>query len=204
MFTGIIETIGVIKQLTVHPQGGAEVSMSVNKDLSLQTGDSLAINGCCLSLVKQDKDLLYFDISRETLELTHFDSQLPGTRVNLERPVKLNGCLGGHIVTGHIDGLGQVNALEKNSSDWRLWISLHKPELSKYCVKKGSIAINGVSLTINAIEDRPDACALRFDLIPETLQRTNLADFSIGDTVNIEVDILAKHLEKLTKFSKST
>ncbi len=202
MFTGIIETTATLQSIDRLSAGGARLKCEVKKNLELKIGDSVAVNGCCLTLVEQNNLTLQFDLSQETLDRTNLGEQKSNAALNIERPLKMSDFIGGHIVTGHVDGLATLLSVNESHNYWVLWISLKNPTLTKYCVSKGSLCVNGVSLTINEITDAPGQCHVRLDLIPETLKRTNLGSVTIGDLLNIEVDILAKHLEKLAKSKK--
>lgn len=198
MFTGIVETTANLHSLEKLATGGARLTCVVKDKLNLKLGDSVAVNGCCLTLVEQQSSNLLFDLSQETLNRTNLGSQKVNSLLNIERPLRMSDFIGGHIVTGHVDGLAALHSIEENENYWVMWISLKDPKQTKYCVIKGSLCVNGVSLTINEISDSPGQCLIRLDLIPETLKRTNLGNAIVGTLFNIEVDILAKHLEKLT------
>lgn len=192
MFTGIIQTLGIFEEKI-----GSALKIKADQPLNLQLGDSLAVNGCCLTVTKLESQNLFFDVSQETLNRTNLGNLKYGDLLNLEKPVTPNQLLGGHIVTGHVDGIATVEAIDQQSTYTTLWIKLNETQLEKYCVHKGSLTVNGVSLTIN---DLKDGGKIRLDLIPETLRRTNLGTLTVRSTLNLEVDILAKHLERLMKF----
>ncbi|MBQ6516441.1 riboflavin synthase [bacterium] len=190
MFTGIIEETGKIKSLNSN-----SVTILADKVLKdVKIGDSIAVNGICLTVTSFDNTSFSADVSNETIKVTNFNYLKTGSLVNLERAMKLEDRFGGHIVSGHIDCTATV-LYNKNLNDFNeLTIKLNE-NFSKYIVKKGSICINGVSLTVNSIEDN----VLSVMLIPQTLSNTNLLSLNVNDTVNIETDILAKYTEKLLK-----
>jgi riboflavin synthase len=155
-------------------------------------GESVAVNGCCLTVTAHREGQVMFDLLAESLERTNFGRLKPGSAVNLERALRVDGRLGGHFVQGHIDCTAEVVGLEEKGPDLRLDIAV-PPAFARYVVFKGSIAINGVSLTVAAVKDD------RFSvwIIPHTLENTNLGDLERGDFVNLEFDILAKYVERL-------
>ena len=197
MFTGIVEELGTIAavedqgdalRLTIHAQ-------HVLADVGL--GDSISVNGCCLTVAERDGDTWTADVMQETLDRTSLAGVQPGDRVNLERAVTPTTRLGGHIVQGHVDAVGVVRR-RTPSEHWEVVEVEMPPELGRYLVEKGSVTVDGVSLTV--VEAGPDAFTV--SLIPETLARTTLGSRRPGDRVNLEVDILAKHVEKLLQSRK--
>jgi len=197
MFTGIVEELGTIAD--VEDQGDA-IRLGISAATVLEgsgLGDSIAVNGCCLTVTSIDGDIWTADVMQETLDKTSLAGVQPGDRVNLERAVTPTTRLGGHIVQGHVDGVGTI-ASRTPSEHWEVVdVSLPAPDarggLGRYLVDKGSVTVDGVSLTVVAA--RPDGFSV--SLIPETLARTTLGSRRPGDRVNLEVDILAKHVEKL-------
>jgi riboflavin synthase len=193
MFTGIIEAVGRVSAL--EPRGG-DVRLKVGAgglDLSAAAiGDSVAVNGCCLTVVELGADGFAADVSRESLALTTLGQLKPGSRVNLERALTLSRPLGGHLVTGHVDGIGRV---ESRSDDGRsVRFRLRAPdELARYLARKGSICVDGVSLTVNEVEGN----AFGVNIVPHTLEATVFGDYREGSRVNLEVDIVARYLERL-------
>ncbi len=192
MFTGIVEELGTVAgiedqgdalRLTIHAQ-------HVLADAGL--GDSISVNGCCLTVAERDGDTWTADVMQETLDKTSLRGVQPGDRVNLERAVTPQTRLGGHIVQGHVDGVGTI-ASRTPSEHWEVVEVTMPPELGRYLVDKGSITVDGVSLTV--VEAREDTFTV--SLIPETLARTTLGSRQPGDRVNLEVDVIAKHVEKL-------
>jgi riboflavin synthase len=192
VFTGIVEERGRVRSLRAGPDGARlEVSCrTVAGDADV--GDSVAVNGVCLTVVDRDDGALAFDLASETLARSTLDALRPDDAVNLERPVTLATRLGGHLVQGHVDGVGAVDAVDRDAGGWVLRI---RPPagLERYLVEKGSIAVDGVSLTVAAVADGGFAVAL----IPHTLAATTLGERRAGDSVNLEVDVLAKYVERL-------
>jgi riboflavin synthase len=192
MFTGIVEELGTVASLT--DQGDA-VRLTVRGPLVTEDaglGDSIAVNGCCLTVAARSGEEFTADVMRETLDKTSLGSLEPGGRVNLERAVTPATRLGGHLVQGHVDGTGTV--LRRTPSEhWELVEVSVPAELSRYLVAKGSITVDGVSLTV--VEAREGSFTV--SLIPETLARTTLGARQPGDVVNLEVDVIAKYVEKM-------
>jgi riboflavin synthase len=192
MFTGIVEELGTVAG--VEDQGDA-IRLSIHAEhvlTGVRLGDSIAVNGCCLTVAERNGDTWTADVMQETLDKTSLAGVQPGDRVNLERAVTPTTRLGGHIVQGHVDGVGVVRR-RSPSEHWEV-VEIEMPsELGRYLVDKGSVTVDGVSLTVvEAGEDR-----FTVSLIPETLARTTLGHRQPGDRVNLEVDVLAKHVEKL-------
>src|SRR5580700_3783244 len=201
MFTGITEQVGKIDSLEVAKDGGRlRVALPHAGDFaaSIKLGDSISVNGCCLTVVEFDKDHFSADLSGETLRRTSFDEKTSGDLVNLERPLAANARLGGHFVQGHVDGIGRVTRLLLEGDNW--WLSVRIPEdQRRYVAEKGSIAIDGVSLTVARWQEGIAHVAI----IPFTYAHTNVRAMSPHDAVNIETDILAKYVEKLVARQKS-
>jgi riboflavin synthase len=195
MFTGIVEELGEV--ISIEPLGdSARVSLR-GKTVSADArhGDSIAVNGVCLTVVETGGETFTVDAVKETLDRSSLGALRPGSRVNLERAVRADQRLGGHIVQGHVDGTGVVLSREPGEIWEAVRFSL-PPELNRYVVEKGSIAVDGVSLTVTGV----DGTGFSVALIPATLQLTNLADKRPGDPVNLEVDVIAKYVEKLVAF----
>lgn len=192
MFTGIVEETGRIVAFTRKADAW---SLQITAKRALQgaeLGDSIAVNGCCLTIVKFDEQHLWFDVLEETRRLTNFGKLAEGAAVNLERSLRFDGKIGGHFVSGHIDGLGIIEILERRGADY--FLQLRTPLGSgRYCIHKGSIAIDGISLTI--AETAGDTVTVW--LIPHTMTMTNLHAKQVGDGVNLEFDLLGKYVEKL-------
>lgn len=193
MFTGIIEEVGAVEAMNRHTTG-ARLLVKCSRVLSdLTLGASVAVNGVCLTAVDIRTDGFSADLAPETLNRSNLDSLGPGDLVNLERPLSLQTRLSGHIVQGHVDGAGVLEELrELGGGNYELAVRV-TAELDKFLVYKGSIAIDGISLTIASVQDRQ----VRVAIIPHTWNATNLHRRRVGDRVNIECDLLAKHLEKL-------
>jgi riboflavin synthase len=192
MFTGIVEELGVVEALV--DQGDA-VRLTVRGPhvvLDASLGDSISVNGCCLTVAERDQETFTADVMHETLEKTSLGALEPGTRVNLERAVTPQTRLGGHIVQGHVDGTGTL-VTRSPSEHWEVVEVSLPPELARYLVPKGSVTVDGVSLTVVEVRDE----SFTVSLIPETLARTTLGLKQAGDPVNLEVDVVAKYVERL-------
>ncbi len=193
MFTGIISAVGTLTAL--QPRGGDIRLRIVTGKLDLrdvQLGDSIAVSGICLTAVELPGDGFWADASRETLECTILGAAAPGMKVNLEKALTPTTRLGGHLVSGHVDGIGVVTVWQPDGRSWRLRIQA-PDELARYIAEKGSICVDGVSLTVN----RVDGAAFELNIIPQTLAETTLADFQVNRRVNLEVDLIARYLERL-------
>jgi riboflavin synthase len=188
MFTGLIRGIGRVRALR-----GSELLLEGSPFKDLKGGESICVNGCCLTVSRMDKGVLCFDLSRETLERSHRSLWTPGTQVNLERALTLQDPLDGHLVTGHVDGLGKIEKASRAPS-WTLGVAYPK-EFDPLIVEKGSIAVHGVSLTVARLLPR-----FRFEaaIVPETLKRTTLGRLKPGARVHLEFDIMGKYLVKRT------
>jgi len=206
MFTGIIEAAGTVEALDLTSDGG-RLRVAVPAQMAggsgaqqaapLQISGSIAVNGCCLTVVELDGNTFAADLSAETLRRTCFGEMNPGRRVNLERPLRAGAELGGHFVQGHVDGVGRVAALvpegpTANPTGWTYSVRV-PAELARYVAMKGSIALDGISLTVAGWHDGIVDAAI----IPYTWQHTNIRDLALGDPVNIECDVLAKYVERL-------
>jgi len=190
MFTGLVETLGSITALE-KADNGIRLSVKPMTDYELKTGDSVSVNGVCLTVTDTGKNAPAFDVSPETLRSTNLGELRVGNKVNLERALRLSDRLGGHVVTGHVDGVGTI--LEKRQAGEYTFYTFEAPAaISRYIVKKGSIAIDGISLTVVEIERRGFSVAI----IPHTLKATNIGGKNVGDRVNLEADILGKYIEK--------
>jgi riboflavin synthase len=192
MFTGIIEELGRVA--AIEPQGDA-MRLTIEGPLvvsDVHRGDSIAVSGTCLTAIEFDKRVFTADVMQETLDKTALGSLKVGDVVNLERAMTAATRFGGHVVQGHVDGVGEIISREK-SEHWE-WLRVSIPvELMKYIVLKGSITIDGVSLTVNEVGENH----IGLSLIPETLALTTLGHKSVGDKVNVEADVMAKHIERL-------
>jgi riboflavin synthase len=192
MFTGIVEELGTIER--IEDQGDAlrltVRAATVLEDVHL--GDSISVNGCCLTVAATDDGTWTADVMQETLDKTSLRGATPGDRVNLERAARVDSRLGGHIVQGHVDGVGTV-VRRTPSEHWEVVEIALPRELSRYLVDKGSVTVEGVSLTVAGLDDRGFAIAL----VQHTLAVTTLGGLEPGDTVNLEADVLAKYVERL-------
>ena len=193
MFTGIIEAIGSVRRL--QPIGG-DLRFVIDTgalDMSdMHIGDSIAVNGVCLTAIEHEAGSFTADVSNETISLTTLKNLKAGSPVNLEKAMLPTTRLGGHLVSGHVDGLGTVLDQTEDARSIRLRIEVPK-ELTKYIAQKGSICIDGISLTVNSI----DGCIMGLNIVPHTQQRTVIQHYRNGHQVNIEVDVIARYLERL-------
>ncbi len=193
MFTGIIEEVGRIRSIDQQGENRRIVIEAEKTPKQLRTGDSCAVSGVCLTALDITPTSFAADLAPETWVRTSLSRIHPGASVNLELPLAANGRLGGHIVQGHVDGVGRLEALEPIANSDGYWLHIQvSPELERYLVYKGSIAIEGISLTVAKLEGLRCSVAI----IPHTVEMTNLGELKPGDPVNIETDIVAKYLEK--------
>src|SRR5271156_5613236 len=201
MFTGITEQVGKIDSLQINADGGVLricIPAVTNPDSSvaegMKLGDSISVNGCCLTVTKFDADYFSADLSGETLKRTNFGEKKSGDLVNLERPLAAGARLGGHFMQGHVDGIGRVTRLVPEGDSW--WLSVRVPEnLRRYVAEKGSIPGDGISLTVAKWHDG----IVDIAIIPFTHENTTVRMMSVNDPINIETDILAKYVEGLLK-----
>ena len=192
MFTGIVEEAGQVVSFQLGAEAWKLVLTADKAGSDVAVGDSIAVNGCCLTVVAAAGGRLEFDVLEETRRLTNFSALRPGSLVNLERSLRFDGKVGGHFVTGHIDGLGTIEVLEPRGKDY--YLKVRAPAGSgRLLVHKGSVALDGISLTVAEVEG--DALAVW--LIPHTIEVTNLREKRRGDLVNLEFDLLGKYVEKL-------
>ncbi len=193
MFTGIISAIGDIADLE---QRGGDVRLTIrtgNLGLSdVQLGDSIACNGACLTAVELTGEGFVADVSVETLNLTTIGNWKTGSRINLEKAMQASDRFGGHIVSGHVDGIGEVVSLHEDARSWRFRMRAPS-ELAKYIAHKGSITVDGTSLTVNIV----DGCEFELNIVPHTMTHTVMGDYQVGTKVNLEVDLVARYLERL-------
>ena len=198
MFTGLVEEAGTVERVTPGKKSIELIVRTVYCARGLKVGDSLAVNGCCLTVVKlathRSHKLARFDLLKETWQRTNLQFTRRGSLVNLERPLRADGRLGGHFVTGHIDGLGKIVRWERSGNDHLLDIAA-APQLLRYVVLKGSIAVDGISLTVAGVRPR----GFRVWIIPHTIEATNLLKRKVGDRVNLEADLIGKYVEKFVK-----
>jgi riboflavin synthase len=193
MFTGIVQGVGTVR--SIEPRGG-DVTVTFDTGpvslVDVEIGGSIAVNGACLTAVRLEPNAFVADVSRETLAMTTMQGWKPGTAVNVEKALRAGQALGGHYVTGHVDGVGQVISRHDDARSVRVEFEV-PPELARYVARKGSICVDGVSLTVNG------AAGNRFDvnLVPHTLEVTILGGYQPGTRVNLEVDIIARYLERM-------
>ena len=199
MFTGIIEEIGKIEKITPIA-GGFSIKIQAEKILGdLVVNDSVCIDGVCLTATKIDKNSFWADAVGATIEKTIFNKVKADTSVNLERSVRLNDRLGGHLVQGHVNGIGIITEIQKLGENYLLKISIHE-NLERYLIIEGSIAVNGISLTIADLNSNE----ISLSIIPHTWQNTNLKYKKVNEKVNIEIDVLAKYVENLLSRNNGT
>ena len=196
MFTGIVETTGLIDNVQVMPENTRLTINAPHLGMhQVAIGDSIAVNGCCLTVVEKSPETFSVDVSNETLSLT--TGLVNGAEVNLEKSLRFGDRLGGHLVSGHIDGIGRVTAIDDLGASWRLEIDAPKA-LAKFVARKGSITVNGVSLTVNKVSDAADGNAVfEINIIPHTHQVTTIRLLRKGANVNLEIDLLARYVDRL-------
>ena len=193
MFTGIIQAKGSIQEVYSSDDGVILKINSNTLDLSdSKIGDSIAVNGVCLTVTQMSNEWFTADVSNETINCTTFSDLSQGESVNLEKSLRLNQGIDGHLVSGHVDGVGKVQSINKDGDSTRIKI-LVEIDLIKYIAKKGSICINGVSLTVNSVEGN----IFDVNIVPHTFSVTTLGDLSIESNVNLEIDLIARYVERL-------
>jgi riboflavin synthase len=202
MFTGIVEETGVIER--IQPTAKA-IELTFRARLcgqGLRLGESIAVNGCCLTVVRLGRTgktrLIGVDLLQETWQRTNLQFTQPGSLVNLERPLRPNDRMGGHFVTGHIDGMGKLTRWERSGQDWVLDVAA-PADVMRYMIFKGSVAVDGISLTVAAVQKK----SLRIWIIPHTYEVTNLRERKLGDAVNLEADLLGKYVQQFLKPSRA-
>ncbi len=196
MFTGLIEDLGSVTALERSDEG-ATLRIGTRLADELKQGDSVAVNGVCLTATDVGDEEFAAQAMTETLRRSALGALAPGAQVNLELALRADGRLGGHVVQGHVDGTGVVSEIREEGIARVSRIDAD-PEVARYLVEKGSVAVNGVSLTVSALSEE----GFEVSLIPETLERTNLGKVAVGDRVNLEADVLAKHVERLMEASR--
>lgn len=200
MFTGIIQTLG---HITATEKRSGDIRLVVStqglNDEIIELGDSIACNGVCLTVIEMSQSKgaegsrsLIFDVSRESISKSLIESWQQGQKVNMELAMLPTTRFGGHIVSGHVDGLGEVLRIEQDARSWRIWFRAQS-DLAKYIATKGSITIDGVSLTVNGVE----GAEFHVNIVPHTMQVTTLGDRKVGDQVHLEIDVVARYLERL-------
>jgi len=191
MFTGLVEGIGEVKEIS-HVGGDATLAIQPLFEVSdIRSGDSVAVNGVCLTVTDIRKDIFRVDVSSETLSRSTMGHLSQGDRVNLERALRFSDRLGGHLVSGHVDGMGRILKKEQKQKSWLLRIGMDEG-LSKYTIEKGSIALDGISLTINRCQD----AFVEVNIIPQTGKATIILTKKVGDLINIETDLIGKYVER--------
>lgn len=195
MFTGIVEGTGRI--LKIKPlKNGSRLTVASPFGLGkVKKGESIAVNGCCLTVVSKAGKSFDADLSHETLDVTNLKSVRPGSVVNLERPLRLSDRIDGHLVQGHVDGLGRILKIKKPGDSWEIEIEIPK-DLRRYLIPKGSVTVDGISMTVNRLTPK----SFTLVVIPHTFQVTNLKAKRAGDPVNLEVDLIGKYLESLGRY----
>ena len=196
MFTGIVEAMGTVTKIVTGPDSAELTIESKGFFSDIKTGDSIAVNGCCLTAVTHTEDAFTVDVMKQTLALTNIGNLKVGSIVNLEKAMKVSDRLGGHIVQGHVDCVATLAEINQGA-DWHELLFTVPVSYLKYMQAQGSVTINGVSLTIAKLDD--EQRQLSVWLIPETLKRTNLSQLQVGAQVNLEVDVLAKYVERIMK-----
>jgi riboflavin synthase len=193
MFTGIIEAVGQITNIQVNAQG-ARISVSTGQlDMhDVKLGDSIATIGICLTVIAFDSNTFSADVSNETLKRTGFVHYKAGQKVNLEKAMLPTTRFGGHMVSGHVDALSEIKSIEKDGNSIHYWVEMGS-DVASYIAEKGSITIDGVSLTVNALSDNQ----FRLTIVPHTTQETIISSYKVGTKVNVEVDLIARYIERL-------
>ena len=198
MFTGIIGATGNVTSLA---EKGGDLELGIDAaalDLHrIAIGDSVSVQGACLTVTRKQGTRFYADISRETMAKTTLGALSSGSRVNLELSLRAGDALGGHWVSGHVDAVGKLRSLVQDARSWRMEFEL-PASLMRFVAPKGSICVNGVSLTVNKVE----GCSFDVNVIPHTLNVTTLGELEVGDAVNIEIDVIARYIERLANFGK--
>ncbi len=196
MFTGIVQRLGHIVDIRMEGTAG-RITMQPNRpfDRPVKLGDSIAVNGTCLTVAAMDGGKLMFDVLGETFDKTNLGEKTPGDVVNLEQALALGDTLGGHIVTGHVDGTGTVSKIDQVGRDWKFTIECSR-DMQMLMVYKGSIALDGISLTVAELTDH----GFVVHIIPHTIQETDMSEFKVGTKINLEADILGKHVQRILEF----
>jgi len=195
MFTGLVEDVGTVESLRASEEGGRSMTVETELDLEdLEVGASIAVDGVCLTVTAVEEENFAVDLSPETLQRSTLSERSVGDGVHLERPLRVGDRLGGHFVQGHVDGVAVISERERDGDGWR--VTLEVPgRLGRYLVKKGSVALDGVSFTVAEVSE----AAVTVAIIPHTSEETTFGDMSVGTEVNLEVDMLGKHVERLMR-----
>jgi riboflavin synthase len=194
MFTGLIEGTGTLQRTDRHGQDARMVIQANFKMENIVLGESIAVDGACLTVVASKGDVFTADVSAETLGRTTLGGKPPGSRLNLERALRFGDRLGGHLVSGHIDGVGVLKNRYFEGRSLRIFFEA-APELMRYIIEKGSVAVNGISLTVNGVSD----VGFDVNIVPHTASETTVSEFRIGEEVNIETDLIGKYVEKMIR-----
>jgi riboflavin synthase len=203
MFTGIVEAVGTVVDNAPGPAGG-RLTVAHPMAADLQTGESVSVNGCCVTVTHVAQDRFTVDLMGETLDRTTLGGLTPDAPINLERALAADGRLGGHLVQGHVDGMGTIVGLTPHDG-WTVMAVAAAPRLAPHLVEKGSVAVDGTSLTVMGVEPAPDGGAVfEVGLIPHTLEVTVLGGRAVGDRVNLETDVIAKYVERLLSMGAAT
>ena len=199
MFTGIITDIGKVRKIEARGDTHMVIETAYDTD-TIDIGASICCSGVCLTVVDKDEDWFSVDVSAETLSCTSLSDWREGTRINLERALKVGDELGGHIVTGHVDGVGNVLEVEPEGDSRRIRFSM-PAELACYIAGKGSVTVNGTSLTVNEVgKDGQGGHYFGVNIIPHTQEKTTLGEIAVGDRVNLEIDVLARYVARMNEF----
>ncbi len=200
MFTGIVESVGCITRMDCSPDGiDLAISTGSIEPRSMNRGDSLAVSGVCLTVTEIDDQWVAVQVSNETVSRTNFGEYVCGTAVNLERPVTLDRPLGGHLVTGHIDGIAECIDIKTDGSSRSVQFEAPKQVLGKFIAEKGSVTIEGVSMTVNSVQDRSNLTVFSVNVIPHTWSVTTLGQLDVDARVHIEVDVIARYVHRLAE-----
>jgi len=193
MFTGIIEAVGKIQNININPDGARLMIDSTTLDMGdVKLGDSIATNGICLTVVELSTSSFSADVSKETLSRTGFANYQRGQQVNLEKAMLPTTRFGGHIVSGHVDGISEVKSIKNNGNSIEYWLSMNS-DIAPYIAEKGSITVDGISLTVNSLTDD----SFRLTIVPHTSSQTIMSTYQVGTQVNVEVDVMARYIERL-------
>ncbi len=198
MFTGIIKNIAQIKKIELSEDQDLLLAINVNEkiDRNLEIGCSIANNGICLTLTKKQGNLLFFQASKETLQVTTLNSWKVDDLVNIEFSLRLGDELGGHYVSGHVDGVAQIKKMKQVKDSWKMQFSVKNTALMQFLAKKGSVCLNGISLTVNEVFDN----SFEVNIIKHTFENTNLQNIKIDDEVNLEIDLLARYINRRQEY----
>ncbi len=201
MFTGIVEAVGRIARVD-RSEAGIELRISLGSvdPASLNAGDSISVSGVCLTVTQKQEHSIDVHVSNETIARTNFGQLAAGQKVNLERPLTLAAPLGGHLVSGHVDGIGKCVSIEPDGASRRIVFEVPGQRLGRFMVEKGSVAIDGVSMTVNSVADCDDATHFDVNVIPHTLSATTLGELESGQEVHIEIDVIARYVSRLIEF----